>query len=106
MCNAVFCIMRNLSDLTICLSKYCNVQLKDIQLDECVANVFLLNAEEGCIFKCDMDRWEHSAGCKERLLRGSSAPPLPLFSLTHYPGGSVLAPQSGPLLLLINLQER
>lgn len=45
-------------------------------------------------------------GCIERLLRGSSAPLLPLFSLTHYPGGSVLAPQSGLLLLLINLQER
>lgn len=44
-------------------------------------------------------------GCKEGLLRGSSAPLLPLFSLTHYPGGSVLALQSGLLLLLINLQR-
>lgn len=41
-------------------------------------------------------------GCIERLQRGSSAPLLPL---THYPCGSVLAPQSGLLLLLINLQE-
>lgn len=32
-----------------------------------------------------------------------SSPP---FSLTHYPGGSVMAPQSGLLLLQINLKER
>lgn len=75
-------------------------------LKVCVQYI-LVNAEMGCI--CIVAWTDGCAvllGCKEGLLRGSSAPLLPLFSLTHYPGGSVLALQSGLLLLLINLQKR
>lgn len=62
------------------------------------------NGEMGCICMCDMNRWEHSVAWLQReavvLLS------FLFFPLTHYPGGSVMAPQSGLLLLLINLKER
>lgn len=52
------------------------------------ASRHLSNTETGSICTRGTDRWEHSvAWLQERLQRGSSPP---LFSLTHYPGGSVL----------------
>lgn len=41
---------------------------------------------------CAIDRWEHSVAWLSSL-----------SFLTHYPGGPVVGPRSGLLLLLINL---
>lgn len=65
----------------------------------------LINVEMGFMCMYAMDRWGHSVVWLQREAAEGQLCSSPPFSLTHYPGGSVLAPQSGLLLLLINLQE-